>query len=688
MLTLNQIISQITTLAGAHSQIASSGVGDFAEWQAEERSYPILWVFHEETLLNERYLTHNIRLICADRVIAGEEGEDTDGHEQEVLSDTQRVLLDFLAYFNNQYGQTYDILRNATIEPFTERFNDRLAGNSVVIGIRQTFEWDKCSIPQSGATIPPTVDGLTLYDFSNPSVFARLTAQQLTDLETLLCTCEDVTIEVNGTEVDTAATGTTYDLVIEDSAGNPVGTSDNPSVIGDSTITINGSSLGATGSVVAEGSLDIDVVQGGVPVGSWNGAEWEVPVIPCDDATVTINGVTMTTIASGDTENIEVRQSSGATLVGSKQGQYWRIADSDISINGTLIDSVQAEDPLDIDVLQGGSPVGSWNGSAWIIPPLTPCPSISLAVSDVAPDFGDVITLTATQTDFTGTITYFFIVRDNLGNWQKIQQSGNVYNYTVAYGGTYMVHVIAEDTDGNSASSCVSITASTLEAKYSITAAYEDEVELVSDKVNVWNDKVGSADATAPSATTRCYTTKWGGSAKCVGVSSENDDRLVTTLNINTSEVTIAFAFDYNDNTVQGAFDALGIVTGDTNISTSRFNLLTVDDSISPRTVNWQVRTSSANTITTPLTNGKVVGVVKYSAGSMRTVINGTTQTLSTSGSLVGSGTINYALLNFNTGSWAGPCPFPVYYIGIKTSALSDAEQDQLYADLLVKYPA
>lgn len=314
--------------------------------------------------------------------------------------------------------------------------------------------------------------------------------------------------------------------------------------------------------------------------------------------------------------------------------------------------------------------------------------SVSLAVSDLSPDFGDVITLTATPTGFTGTITYFFIVRDNLGNWQKIEQSVNTYNYTVAYAGTYMIHVIAEDTDGNSASSCVSITATTIEQKYAITVAYEDEVELVADKVNVWDDKVGSADATAPSATTRCYTTKWGGSAKCVGVSAENDDRLVNTVNMNTSEVTIACVFDYNDNTVQGAFDALGIVSGDSNISNCRFNLLTVDDSVSPRTVNWQVRTSTANTITTALTNGKVVVVAKYSSGSMRVIANGTTQTLSTSGSLVGTGTINYALLNVNTGSWAGPCPFPVYYIGIKTSAISDSDQDQLYADLLVKYPA
>lgn len=187
MLTLNQIVSQITNLAAAHNQIAESGVGDFAEWQAKERSYPILWVFHESTSVNQMEIAFSIRLICADRVIVGEEGDNTEGHEQEVLSDTLLVLLDFLAYFQQNHSQPYNVVTSATIDPFTERLNDRLAGNSVTIQIRQPFDWNKCQIPQSGASIPPSVDGLTLYDFCNPAVIARLTDAQLLCLEDALC---------------------------------------------------------------------------------------------------------------------------------------------------------------------------------------------------------------------------------------------------------------------------------------------------------------------------------------------------------------------------------------------------------------------------------------------------------------------------------------------------------------------
>ena len=209
MLTLNQIVSQITNLATAHNQIAESGVGDFAEWQAKERSYPILWVFHESTAVSQMEIAFSIRLICADRVIVGEEGDDTQGHEQEVISDTLLVLLDFLAYFQQNHSQPYDVVTSATIDPFTERLNDRLAGNSVTIQIRQPFDWNKCQIPQTGASIPPTVDGLTLYNFCDPAVIARLTPEQVACLEAEYgVTCLDGTVNITNTDADPIATVT------------------------------------------------------------------------------------------------------------------------------------------------------------------------------------------------------------------------------------------------------------------------------------------------------------------------------------------------------------------------------------------------------------------------------------------------------------------------------------------------
>lgn len=320
MLTLNQIVSQITTLAAAHNQIAESGVGDFAEWQAKERRYPILWVFHESTSVNQMEIAFSIRLICADRVIVGEEGDNTVGHEQEVLSDTLLVLLDFLAYFQQNHSQPYNVVTSATIDPFTERLNDRLAGNSVTIQIRQPFDWNKCQIPQSGASIPPSVDGLTLYNFCDPAVIARLTSAQVACLQSEYALPADITI--NSAPFGNVPSGGTFNVPVVNNGSNPVGSEQSGEwVIGNSTVTINGTQVG---DVPATESLPIAVELDGNPSGVWNAGTqtWEVTTPPCANGLLGINGnAGLVSVPSGGTANLEVRQ--GGVNVGSWDGTRW-----------------------------------------------------------------------------------------------------------------------------------------------------------------------------------------------------------------------------------------------------------------------------------------------------------------------------------------------------------------------------
>ncbi len=73
-------------------------------------------------------------------------------------------------------------------------------------------------------------------------------------------------------------------------------------VCADGEVSINGDSVG---TVASGGSLDVDVLQGGSPVGSWNGSEWIVPVVPCDDADYTnSDGSYSGSVVSGGTLNI------------------------------------------------------------------------------------------------------------------------------------------------------------------------------------------------------------------------------------------------------------------------------------------------------------------------------------------------------------------------------------------------
>jgi len=71
----------------------------------------------------------------------------------------------------------------------------------------------------------------------------------------------------------------------------------------------------------------------------------------CDPATFSINNTQVATIPSGGSDSIEVRQENTATEIGSLQGQYWRVDDSPITVDGASFDSLPATDSLDINLI-------------------------------------------------------------------------------------------------------------------------------------------------------------------------------------------------------------------------------------------------------------------------------------------------------------------------------------------------
>jgi len=336
-----------------------------------------------------------------------------------------------------------------------------------------------------------------------------------------------------------------------------------------------------------------------------------------------------------------------------------------------------------------GEPVELPAGVPFVADLCEAIPIISVSTSDATTSFGSSVIFTCVN-NFEADLFTFYLPT-NLGQIQEIEQAGNTLNYTCARAGTHIIKVSGiNTTTGRTACGSVQITVGTLEDKYNVTASFGHAVDKIDDKVNQWTDISGNGHhAIAPSITSRCSTNKWPGSSEAVGVYSENDDRLVTDLNQNVPEVCIAGVFDFNDNTVQGSFDTLGLLSGNGNITGCRYNILTSDDSVSPRSLSLQVRTSAgAFNITGNLTNGRVVFVMRYSTGTLRTIVNGAVSTLAVTGTLVGSGTNNFVLLNANAGSWSLPFPFTVYRLCILTTAISDADQDQMYQDLLTQYPA
>jgi hypothetical protein len=141
MYTLNEILTLIENEATAHLQVKQYGHGDVWEINPKELDYLVLWAIEESVVLSERTLTYNIRLLAMDRVLPGEE------NEQEVMSDTIQVLLDFVAYFRQLHTTELSIQPSVTLEPFTERFDDKVSGHACVLSITQPYDYNKCQIP-------------------------------------------------------------------------------------------------------------------------------------------------------------------------------------------------------------------------------------------------------------------------------------------------------------------------------------------------------------------------------------------------------------------------------------------------------------------------------------------------------------------------------------------------------------
>ena len=141
MYTLNQIFQLIETEATAHQQVKQYGQGDVWEISPKELDYLVLWAIEEGASVSERTLTYNIRLLAMDRVLPGEE------NEEEVLSDTLLILLDFVAYFRQLHTEDVNIQTSVSFEPFTERFDDKVTGHSCVLSLTQPYNYNKCQIP-------------------------------------------------------------------------------------------------------------------------------------------------------------------------------------------------------------------------------------------------------------------------------------------------------------------------------------------------------------------------------------------------------------------------------------------------------------------------------------------------------------------------------------------------------------
>lgn len=303
-------------------------------------------------------------------------------------------------------------------------------------------------------------------------VFDCLTTEAqgaLLEAECVTPPCDPVTLDINGTNVGSEPSGGGFNINVT-LDGTPSGAwdgTDTWEVTSDPCLPVNVIVNGDTIGTPASGTnFTLAVELDGIESGTYNGAGiWEVTSAPCDPATITINGDPYGTVASGATEDISVLSDVG-NPVGSLVSGNWEVGNAHLRVNGTNVGNLEPEQTHNhyatingtqagswhnpsqtwrMNVLQGGSPVGSLSGTDWIIPACPSAPSLAVSPSTATPAYGASVTITATPTSITPSSYTFTYQTDSIGTLASVTQAGNTLAITAKGYGAQTVTVTATD---------------------------------------------------------------------------------------------------------------------------------------------------------------------------------------------------------------------------------------------------
>jgi hypothetical protein len=375
--SINQIRLELKAIADAHLQINDYAWKDFLRaYEENDLNYPLMCAYYPSGNIYTNQTQIQLNIVICDRI-----EKDWNKNLNEVESDTLQICRDVFNVLNeSSRWQRIGRVSNCVVNKFINRGGDEVAGHTMQIDFLLRDNSGVCDVPMVGYSFDQAIsqgcpsvdifnsdlsyttevasgDSLELPDIdyavknSVGTTLAGATVPSVSNIETTLSDVNN--IDSDGSTVPTPAgvaftctpSGFCDDAtaVLKDTAGTTLSTTDIPSgassdiIAPDATYTVQYEDATPidSGSIVSGGSVLVEVPN---------------PIV-CDDASVTLNSVLMTDIPSGSTENIKVLQSNGMTEVGSKQGVNWRIADSDISLNGDAFLSVKAEDSQDISLV-------------------------------------------------------------------------------------------------------------------------------------------------------------------------------------------------------------------------------------------------------------------------------------------------------------------------------------------------
>lgn len=143
--SLNNLITIFNDFADSHYQIQSFGFGEI--WEAngtpkETGNTPTLWVFPTSATVTDNTVVYSFDVRCWDLVQKGE------ANENDVLSDTQQILVDLVLYMKHD-SFNFGLVGDSIMTPFTEQLADNVTGWQLSIDIEVNKIDNDCQIPKT-----------------------------------------------------------------------------------------------------------------------------------------------------------------------------------------------------------------------------------------------------------------------------------------------------------------------------------------------------------------------------------------------------------------------------------------------------------------------------------------------------------------------------------------------------------
>jgi hypothetical protein len=326
-------------LFDAFDQVKTFYWGNFLRWYASEQIEHSTVIIQPVRVVNIDRTKVDVQLMVtyADRMFSDFSNID------EIQSEGADILSDFIAIMNKspRWRAFITGATSGNIEFFEQKGGDLVAGCAMLVNVSISTIADLCAVP------------VTDYDFSGDTTLvpscANGTVRVFNSIEELLSTV----LVSSGGVTDYTAPDATYTVQYVD--GTLIESGTIPSG-GSVTVNVPNVITCLDANWTLTDSLGNTLDSGTIPSGG-------SATIVAPDANISLNGVSFPSILSGGSDNIQVRQSSGSTQVGSKQGQYWRIADSVITLNNTAATTLSTTNVLATDAATIVAPDGDVNNS-------------------------------------------------------------------------------------------------------------------------------------------------------------------------------------------------------------------------------------------------------------------------------------------------------------------------------------